>query len=543
MMDLDSGATGLLMRLSAYPPTATPAEVATRAGDERFIVALAALVQSLVVEVEVGRSELLEAQAALTSVLKRMKHQHVNATTAATSANIMERAVNELAEANSHLRCKLISRRRQPGKRTLLNAEDRRAELIGERTAERTALDVPPTDWRLRERGGAGAGAGGEAACSELLLVAERDGAAQWRAADGLAVCGASVARLPGPLAPRALIAQLSENERLLKRWEQVGPGEQSCSLVPSPTTESCIAAAAAACGEPISPINQAEMRRDGPRSGRDEPIEPSAPAPPHVALGAHAGIHMPWRGDGGDQSHAVAAAAAVEAVVRSPGHSSRPWSQRVEELSALRPAGREAATAAAAASAAALAVTAGQHRFFVAEARASFEKRAGMYEAPGAAPGHAISPAWRVSDKPRPFSAGFARSCSAGSCLAELRSATSQSHQGHAVGAHGRLGGRGVASGCGSLALGVAAGSATIAAPTRAPQVAVLSRSSSAGPRPSTAAARYGGRGSSSSVLHACVNVAQPAHPMAHPGPGGAVKQQIIRPASATSTHSVGPW
>ena len=55
--------------------------------------------------------------------------------------------------------------------------------------------------------------------------------------------------------------------------------------------------------------------------------------------------------------------------------------------------------------------------------------------------------------------------------------------------------------------------------------------------------AARYGGRGSSSSVLHACVNVAQPAHPMAHPGPGGAVKQQIIRPASATSTHSVGPW
>ena len=286
MKDLDSGSTGLLMRLSAYPPTATPAEVATRVGDERFVVALAALVQSLVVEVEVGRSELLEAQSALTSVLKRMKHQHVNATTAATSANIMERAVNELAEANSHLRCKLISRGRQPGKRTLLNEADRRAELIGERTAERTALDVPPTDWRLRERGGAGAGAGGEAACSELLLVAERDGAAQGRAADGLAVCGASVARPPGPLAPRALIAQLSENERLLKRWEQAGPGEQSCSLAPSPTTASC-AAAAAESGEPISPINQAEMRRGEPRSGRDEPIEPSAPAPPHVALGA----------------------------------------------------------------------------------------------------------------------------------------------------------------------------------------------------------------------------------------------------------------
>jgi hypothetical protein len=540
MKDLDSGSTGLLMRLSAYPPTATPAEVATRVGDERFVVALAALVQSLVVEVEVGRSELLEAQSALTSVLKRMKHQHVNATTAATSANIMERAVHELAEANSQLRCKLISRGRQPSKRMLLNEADRRAELIGERTAERTALDVPPTDWRLRERGGAGAGAGGEAACSELLLVAERDGAAQGRAADGLAVCGASVARPPGPLAPRALIAQLSENERLLKRWEQAGPGEQSCSLAPSPTTASCTAAAAAESGEPISPINQAEMRRDGPRSSRDEPIEPSAPAPPHVALGAHAGVLMPWRGDVGYQSHAVAAAAAVEAVVRAPRHSSRPWSQRVEELSALRPAGREAATAAAAASAAALAVTAGQHRFFVAEARASFDQRAGTYEAPGAAPGHALSPAWRVSDKPRPFSAGFARSCSVGSCLAELRSAASQNHQGHAVGAHGRLGGRGVASGCGSL--GMAAGTATIAAPTRAPQVAVLSRTSSAGPRPSTAAARYGGRGGSSSSVHGSVlhdHVAQPVHP------GGAVKQQIIppRPASATSTHSVGPW
>jgi hypothetical protein len=96
-----------------------------------------------------------------------------------------------------------------------------------------------------------------------------------------------------------------------------------------------------------------------------------------------------------------------------------------------------------------------------VAEARASFDQRAGMYEAPGAAPGHALSPAWRVSDKPRPFSAGFARSCSVGSCLAELRSAASQNHQGHAVGAHGRLGGRGVASGCGSL--GMAAGTATI--------------------------------------------------------------------------------
>ena len=124
----------LVARLTSHPPSATPEEAAAAASSmppaqvSKLVQSLASLVQTLVLEVEVGREELVTAQSSLSSVLKRMQHQHVNCTTASTTASVLERAVTELAEANTRLRSQLLSRRRpRAASKRLLSPSERAA--------------------------------------------------------------------------------------------------------------------------------------------------------------------------------------------------------------------------------------------------------------------------------------------------------------------------------------------------------------------------------------------------------------------------------
>ena len=365
--ELTPEASSLLSRLASHPPAATLTEAAAAAGNEQFVVALASLVQTLVVEVEASRSDLLDAQSALASVLKRMQNQHVNFTTATNSANIMERAVNELSEANARLRCQLYSRRRpKSGKR--LSA------------AERAAIDVPAADWSLRVQPDA-----------ELCLMAEPT-ATREHALASLVVAGSAAGRCSG--APATVIKQISDDERARRRQQQWESGASGATIVPAVPTRPTSASMDPA---PLRPPRGSPVPF-GSENGDESGTGGAASAASAVVCGACVGGGTPVASVGLRQAASDAAARA--------GRADRPWSQRASELHAMRPEGSEAAHAASAASAAAIAVSAMQHRAFV--TATSDESSSLALTGHAASPSHAPCPAWRTSLKPRPFARSF---------------------------------------------------------------------------------------------------------------------------------------
>ena len=208
----------LLARLSSFPPVAEPEEAASfleqghaLSASKLLVSTLARLVQTLVIEVEAGRSALLDSQTALASVLNRMQYQHANFTTAQQSAETMERSVTELAQANARLRYQLIKRHPL-----------QRAGRVQLSAAERDTLELEPADWQLRRLGGQGwTREGGGSFSSDVgLLIDEESDTAREQAIAGLVVAGSSQ---PSATTPGALVAQFHHSSRTLQRqgeWE-----------------------------------------------------------------------------------------------------------------------------------------------------------------------------------------------------------------------------------------------------------------------------------------------------------------------------------
>ena len=375
----------LVAAASALPPRISPDEAADTASTlppaaKRLLTSsLVKLIQSLVNEVETSRSELLDAQASLASVLRRVQMQHENFNFMRNSAETMEHTVNELAESNTTLRYQLLQRKGAP------NTKSKGVHGAGRKVptpyslAEREALELAARDWEVR----ADADAGAPSAQPTLYLVAEPDGP---RGKPWLSVAGAKVQTRPTSAQTKQQLLAAARQRHA--DWENGLTGT--------------MAEAASAVGRPGSAASRRTEEADGPLTpahhhfGASHSTSPYAPAPSDACQGAMA------------------------AASRSPPpgqRCARPWSQRAEQLGSLRASGREAAAAAAAANAAASALSAGQHRYHVSQQRtASPDRDSSPIEPTGyaASPSHVAQGAWRLTHKPvfaRSFSAGPLRS------------------------------------------------------------------------------------------------------------------------------------
>ena len=214
----------LVAAAAALPPRCTPDEAADTsshfpASAQRLLISsLVQLVQTLVREVESGRAELLDAQAALASVLRRTQHQDANCSALRMSAESMEHAVNELASTNVSLRYQLLARKptMNPAKGVMgARGGARRAQT----PAEREALELGPGDWELRQQGGAAA-----TAAAPLCFVADPGGpASPGRVLDALVVAGCKVARPRSAPSGTQMIAALKADPQTKQKhveWE-----------------------------------------------------------------------------------------------------------------------------------------------------------------------------------------------------------------------------------------------------------------------------------------------------------------------------------
>ena len=335
----------LLARLSSLPPGAEPEEAASfldqghaLSASKLLVFTLARLVQTLVVEVEAGRSALLDTQAALASVLNRMQYQHANFTTAQESAETMERSVNELAQANARLRYQLIQRHPL-----------QRAGRVQLSAAERKTLEVEPADWQVRRLGQGSIRDGGCSLSSEVGLLTELSDTVREQSIARLVVAGS---RPPSATTSRAHVAQSHHNSRTLQRqgeWELAGSGGKA-SATPADGDGSSWSAAECANEQPKHLLGSSDLISS-----------PSRALP----------VGLAWHESGG----------------------SRPWSKRAEELRALRPPRSDAAATAASASTAAVMASAHQTTAYMQEH---------MHDGGVAAsPSHAKFPAWRATQKP----------------------------------------------------------------------------------------------------------------------------------------------
>ena len=405
----------VLARCQASPPQASADEVAelhTRLGaPERrhLVLSLVRMVQDLVTEVETGRELLLDAQCALTSVLRRVERQNQNCATVQASAEAMERAVDELACSNTQLRYQQLLKRRP-----------RSAGRVQPTASQRAALELGTDDWALRES---------RAAAGGLCLVGQEGSAERSRAqaVAGLVVAGAGAAAARPRSAPTTttLLTALESDPRgrvRLSEWQQPPPQPQPPPPPPAQPEASpqatVLQQGSVACTPyaPPPPSSSSQHRAPSvllrtPETGTG-PAAPSPHARAVVVAPSAASPPSPSPAREGPTASMAQAGLGGELTAAS---CARPWSQRAEQLHALRPAASEAAASAATATAAAAVYAQLAHRYHLADSPESEEPaHLGGY---GASPSHASMPAWRTSHRrplARAFSAGSVRTLNA---------------------------------------------------------------------------------------------------------------------------------
>jgi len=138
---MDARLWQLVQRASAHPPSLSPEQVAQAAvalgadAHRTLTLKFVELVQALVLEVEVGREQLLDAQESLAHVMRKMVEQEAACVSADAVRLGQEKALTELARVNARLQSQQLRSRRARGGRSLPSA------------AESLALEVDPTDW------------------------------------------------------------------------------------------------------------------------------------------------------------------------------------------------------------------------------------------------------------------------------------------------------------------------------------------------------------------------------------------------------------
>ena len=472
----------ILQASCSNPPTITPDEAAAAAcrlpphvRADKLVASLVQLVHNLVAEVEKGKEQLLESQGALASVLQRMQEQE-------EAAEAMTRHEHELELASLQHACSNASSNAMMQARKYAMTKAKGVPIAPRphvsqvstpfSQEERDALNRhAPADWELRFLTPPRPGSPIVndlmplvAEDSDLLAMPMSRKAGSGAAVKGLVAVG-TPAKIGGSARPKSAPANKRHGspngQRSADGWEHApadvreanenGVMTVSPSVSPAGSGASAVAAARAA---PIVPGNYSVVPQvtlnKRPQSAKTELLRTSAsfPAAPSSSPdGARAGSNSPkamtpplerrhnrpprpWSGRSDTSEHRPWSDAAREQLttVGQPQLTTK-QQQSSEAAAALTAAAAATTAAAAAANAAASALTAGQHRYHLAQAKkeailamsatgtalmtqanaptGDYGCQLSGYAASPSYAAHAI-PAWRLTGTQKPFARSF---------------------------------------------------------------------------------------------------------------------------------------